>query len=132
VTEPVEPVWVKLAAVLQIHIDQLAEFGGLPGVRDRGAVESALARPENPFAYGEPDLYHLAASYTAGLCQNHGFVDGNKRTAFLTGYVFLYRHGYTIVAEQAEVIAAMLGLADHTLDEAGYASWLREHVAAGE
>ena len=131
-TKSTEPVWVKLPAVLQIHTDQLAEFGGLPGVRDGGAVESALARPQNLFAYGEPDLYDLAAAYTAGLCQNHGFVDGNKRTAFLTGYVFLYRHGFTIVAEQAEVIAAMLGLADHTLDEAGYASWLREHVAAGE
>ena len=131
-TEPVEPVWVKLPAVLQIHIDQLAEFGGLSGVRDGGAVESALARPQNLFAYGEPDLYELAAAHTAGLCQNHGFVDGNKRTAFLTGYVVLYLQGYTIVAEQAEVIAAMLGLADHTLDEAGYASWLREHVAARE
>ena len=131
-TKSTEPVWVKLPAVLQIHIDQLAEFGGLSGVRDGGAVESALARPQNLFAYGEPDLYELAAAYTAGLCQNHGFVDGNKRTAFLTGYVFLYLHGYTIVAEQAEVIAAMLGLADHTLDEAGYANWLREHVAARE
>ena len=127
-----EPAWVKPGAVLQIHTDQLAEFGGLPGVRDGGAVESALARPQNLFAYGKPDLYDLTAAYTAGVCQNHGFVDGNKRTAFLTGYVFLYRNGYKIVAEQAEVIAAMLGLADHTLDEAGYANWLREHVAARE
>ena len=127
-----EPVWVKLAAVLQIHSDQLAEFGGLSGIRDKGAVESALARPQHLFAYGEPDLYDLAAAYTAGLCQNHGFTDGNKRTAFLTGYVFLYLHGYTIIAAQAEVIAAMLGLADHTLDEAGYADWLRDHVTARE
>ena len=62
-TKSTEPVWVKLAAVLQIHSDQLAEFGGLPGVRDRGAVESALARPQHLFAYGEPDLYDLAAAY---------------------------------------------------------------------
>ena len=105
------------------------EFGGSPGVRDQGAIESALARPQNLFAYGEPDLCDLAAAYTAGICQNHGFVDGNKRTAFLTGFVFLYENGFTIVAEQAEVIAAMLSLADHTLDESGYAAWLREHIA---
>ena len=99
------------------------------GVRDQGAVESALARPQNLFAYGQPDLRDLAAAYTSGLCQNHGFVDGNKRTAFLTGFTFLYENGYMIAAGQAEVIAAMLSLADHTLDEAGYAAWLREHIA---
>ncbi len=105
------------------------EFGGSPGIRDRGAVESALARPRNLIVYGHPDLCDLAAAYTSGLCQNHGFVDGNKRTAFLTGFVFLYENGQAIVAEQAEVIAAMLSLADHTLDEAGYAAWLRDHTA---
>jgi death on curing protein len=105
------------------------EFGGSPGVREQGAVESALAKPQNLFAYGEPDLCDLAAGYTAGICQNHGLVDGNKRTAFLTGFTFLYENGFTIVAEQAEVIAAMLSLADHTLDEAGYGAWLREHIA---
>ncbi len=108
------------------------EFGGAPGMRDPGAVESALARPRNLFLYGHPDLCDLAAAYTSGLCQNHGFVDGNKRTAFLTGFTFLYENGYTIVAEQAEVIAAMLSLADHTLDEAGFAAWLREHTAANQ
>jgi death-on-curing protein len=83
-------------------------------------------------AYGEPDLCDLAAAYTAGLCQNHGYVDGNKRTAFLTGFVFLFENGRTILAEQAEVIAAMLSLADHTLDETGYAAWLREHIAPSQ
>lgn len=123
-----EPVWVNPAAVTRFHHDSLMEFGGSPGIRDPGAVESALARPRNLLAYGEPDLCDLAAAYTAGLCQNHGFVDGNKRTAFLTGFVFLYENGYTVLAEQAEVIAAMLSLADHTLDEMGYAAWLREHT----
>jgi death-on-curing protein len=122
------PVWVQLAAVLQFHSDSIAEFGGTSGIRDQGAIESALARPRNLFAYEQPDLFGLAAAYTAGLSQNHGFVDGNKRTAFLTGFLFLYRNGYTIRAEQAEVIVAMLSLADHTLDEAGYAQWLRKHV----
>ena len=124
-----EPVWVHPAAVTRFHEESLMEFGGSPGIRDPGAIESALARPRNLLAYREPDLCDLAAAYTAGLCQNHGFVDGNKRTAFLTGFVFLYENGFAVVAEQAEVIAAMLSLADHTLDEAGYAAWLREHVA---
>lgn len=127
-----EPVWVEPAAVARFHSESLIEFGGLPGVRDSGAIESALARPRNLIAYGEPDLCDLAAAYTAGLCQNHGFVDGNKRTAFLTGFVFLYENGRTILAEQAEVIAAMLSLADHTLDETGYAAWLREHIAPNQ
>jgi death-on-curing protein len=123
-----EPVWVSLDAVLIFHDENLLQFGGSSGIRDRGAIESALARPKNLFAYGQPDLFSLAAAYTAGISQNHGFVDGNKRTAFLTGFVFLAENGYDIVAEQAEVIAAMLELADHQLDEAGYAQWLRDHA----
>lgn len=123
-----EPVWVNLDAVLIFHDESLLEFGGSSGIRDRGAIESALARPHNLFAYRQPDLFDLAAAYTAGLSQNHGFVDGNKRTAFLTGVVFLAENGYDIVAEQAEVIAAMLELADHQLDEVGYAQWLRDHT----
>jgi len=125
-----EPAWVKLPAVLQFHFASLLEFGGLEGIRDLGAIESALARPRNLFVYGQPDLCALAAAYTAGLCQNHGFADGNKRTAFLTGAVFLLRNGLRIEAEQAEVVAAMLCLADHTLDESGYAVWLRDHTDA--
>jgi death on curing protein len=127
-----EPVWIDPAAVTRFHGESLIEFGGLPGIRDPGAVESALARPRNLLAYGQPDLCDLTAAYTAGLCQNHGFTDGNKRTAFLTGFVFLYENGCTIMAEQAEVIAAMLSLADHTLDEAGYAAWLREHTGPNQ
>ena len=127
-----EPTWVNPAAVVRFHGDSLLEFGGSPGIRDQGAIESALARPRNLLAYGQPDLCALAAAYTAGLCQNHGFVDGNKRAAFLTGFAFLYENGYTLMAEQAEVVAAMLSLADHTLDEAGYAAWLREHIARNQ
>jgi death on curing protein len=127
-----EPVWVEPAAVTRFHGESLIEFGGLAGIRDTGAVESALARPRNLLAYGKPDLCDLAAAYTVGLCQNHGFVDGNKRAAFLTGFVFLYENGYAIQAEQAEVIAGMLSLADHTLDETGYAAWLREHTAPNQ
>ena len=127
-----EPVWVNPAAVTRFHDESLMEFGGASGIRDPGAIESALARPRNLLAYGKPDLCALAAAYTAGLCQNHGFVDGNKRTAFLTGFVFLHENGHTILAEQAEVIAAMLSLADHTIDETGYAAWLREHTVPNQ
>ncbi len=123
-----EPTWINPAAVLRFHSDSLMAFGGSPGIRDAGAIDSALARARNLFVYGQADLFDLAAAYTAGLCQNHGFVDGNKRTAFLTGFTFLYENGYLIDAEQAEVVAAMLSLADHTLDEPGYAAWLREHI----
>ncbi len=127
-----EPVWIHLAAVLQFHDQSIAEFGGSPGVRDRGAIESALSRPKNLLAYGDPDLFDLAAAYTAGLSQNHGFVDGNKRSAFVTGAVFLLMNGYRLEADQAEVIAAMLSLAEHMIDEAGYADWLRDHAALQE
>jgi death-on-curing protein len=127
-----EPVWIQLAAVLQYHDQSIAEFGGSPGVRDRGGIESAVDRPKNLLAYGDPDLFDLAGAYTSGLNQNHGFVDGNKRTAFVTGAVFLGVNGYRVEAEQAEVIAAMLSLAEHTIDEAGYAQWLRDHAVLQE
>jgi death on curing protein len=123
-----EPVWVERSVVFEVHLEHVAEFGGGAGIRDPNAIDSALARLRHLHAYESPDLFDLAAAYTAGLCQNHGFVDGNKRTAFLVGYLFLARNGYRITAEQPEVIAAMLSLADHTLSEAGYAEWLREHV----
>ena len=127
-----EPVWIRLAAVLQFHGQSIAEFGGSPGVRDAGAIESALDRAKNLLAYGDPDLFDLAAAYTSGVNQNHGFVDGNKRTAFVTGAVFLGVNGYRVEAEQAEVIAAMLSLAEHTIDEGGYAQWLRDHAVLQE
>jgi death on curing protein len=123
-----EPVWIHLQAVFQFHELSIAEFGGSMGIRDRGAIESALARPKNLLAYGNPDLFDLAAAYTSGLSQNHGFVDGNKRTSFVTGALFLEINGYLSEAEQAEVIAAMLSLAEHVIDEAGYAQWLRDHA----
>ena len=127
-----EPVWIQLPAVLQYHAESIIRFGGSLGIRDSGAIESALSRPKNRLAYENPDLFDLAASYTAGLCQNHGFMDGNKRTAFLTGAVFLGLNGYQIQAEQAEVVAAMLALADHSIDESGYAQWLRDRSVPSE
>ena len=91
-----------------------------------------MDRPKNLVAYGHPNLFDLAAAYTSGLSQNHGFVDGNKRTAFVTGAVFLGLNGYRVEAEQAEVVAAMLSLVEHIIDEAGYAQWLRDHTVLHE
>jgi death-on-curing protein len=129
-----DPVWVELEAVLRFHDESIMAFGGVPGIRDSGAVESALARPQNFYAYRQPrpDIFELAAAYTLALCQNHGFIDGNKRTAFLTGAMFLARNGYAVEAEQAEVVAAMLELAEHKLEEEGYARWLRDVSRASE
>ena len=97
--------WVGLAAVHAIHDRQLAEHGGLPGVRDLGAIESALARPQNLAAYGEPDAADLAAAYAYGLARNHGFADGNKRTAWVAARVFLADNGYGLRFEPIELFA---------------------------
>ena len=124
-----EPVWADADVVYRIHEMQIAEHGGLAGVRDPGLVESALARPKQQLTYGEPDLAALAAAYAAGLCRTQGFVEGNKRTAFVTGEVFLRANGLRTQATQAEVVAAVESLADHSISEAAYANWLRAHTA---
>lgn len=87
--------WVTEKTVLAIHDEQIAEHGGMPGVRDMALVESAIHRPQNIAAYGDPDVAEFAAAYAHGICSNHGFLDGNKRTAFVTAYVFLLDQGTT-------------------------------------
>ncbi len=122
-----EPRWIGLDLVLALHAEQLDEHGGAHGVRDLAGIESALAKPRHLFTYGTPSVFELAAAYAAGLSQNHGFIDGNKRTSFLTAYVFLFDNGFEIAASQAEVVAAMLDLAEHKLTQAQFAAWLTEH-----
>ena len=105
--------WVAEAVIFAIHDAQLAEHGGMAGVRDRTLVESALHRPGNLEAYGEPDVADLAAAYAYGICRNHGFFDGNKRTAYVVAYVFPLDNGYDLAATDAEsttVIAAGIAL----------------------
>jgi death-on-curing protein len=126
------PFWLELEAVLLIHQEQLEEHGGTAGTRDLAGIESALAKPKNLFAYEQPRLVDLAAGYAAGLCQNHGFVDGNKRISFLAAYVFLFQNGFEIEATQAEVVAAVLELTEHKLTQLQFANWLAEHIAAVE
>jgi death-on-curing protein len=119
--------WVSEAVVVAVHGEQLAAHGGGPGVRDRGLLSSALARPRHLAGYGAPDACALAAAYAFGLIRNHPFIDGNKRTGFLTAFVFLEINGWELTATEAEVVAAVLSLAAGDLDEAGFADWLREH-----
>ncbi len=114
--------------MLAIHEDQLAQYGGAPGVRDHGLLESALARPLNLAAYGEPDVAALATAYAYGIVRNHPFVDGNKRTGFALLEVFLIRNGWHLDADDIACIQAMLGLAAGSLDEERFAEWVRAHL----
>lgn len=112
-----------------MHYDQLQQHGGLYGIKDENALESALARPRNKWAY-EPqsDLCALAAAYGFGLATNHGYSDGNKRIAFLAMYTFLGINGWEIVAAEPAVVQLMLDVAAHRCDEEALAAWLREHI----
>jgi death on curing protein len=120
-------VWIERSVVIAIHGEQLAEHGGAAGLRDAGLLDSALARPLNIRAYGEPDFAELAAAYGFGIASNHPFLDGNKRTAFVAVELFLALNGYLLNASDAECAVRMLSLAAGEIDEADFARWLREH-----
>ena len=113
-----------------LHDESLAEHGGRPGLRDEGLLESALARPHQLLAYGEPDLAALAAAYGFGLVRNHAFVDGNTRAAFLAVGLFLALNGHRLQTSQSEATLTMLALAAGDLAEDEFAQWLREHLQA--
>jgi death-on-curing protein len=120
--------WIDKRALLLLHADSLAEHGGAVGMRDEALLDSALARPLNLAAYGEPDVAALAASYGFGLAKNHAFVDGNKRAAFLSVGLFLALNGYRLVATQVDATVTMLDLAAGEMDEATFADWIRGHM----
>ena len=122
-------IWVLESVVLAIHDAQLAEHGGLAGVRDVGLLDSALARPHNLEAYGDnPDAASLAATYAFGIARNHPFLDGNKRTAFVVMELFLSLNGWRLEADDADCITTMQALAAGELGEKALANWLREHI----
>ncbi len=123
-----EPVWLSVDLVVDIHSEQLALFGGPDGIRDRGLLESALARPLNKFAYGDDELASLAASYAFGIARNHPFVDGNKRVAFAAFLVFLGLNGVAFRVEPALATASILALAAGEIDEAGFTQWVRDRL----
>lgn len=119
-------VWVERSVMLAVHDEQLAEHGGAVGLREEGLFDSALARPQNLSAYGSPDHADLAAAYGVGLAKNHAFVDGNKRTAFVAVELFLVLNGYELTASDADCVLTMLAVATGDLDEAAFATWIRE------
>jgi death on curing protein len=123
-------IWIDPAAIVAIHNEQLAEHGGGEGLRDAGLLDSALNRPLNLAAYGEPDVAALAASYAVGLAKNHPFVDGNKRTAFVAMELFLALNGRTLTAGDAECVVTMLSVAAGEIDEATLTDWIRQNTVA--
>ena len=120
--------WVDKRALLLLHAESLAEHGGSAGLRDEGLLDSALARPLNLVAYGEPDFADLAASYAFGLAKNHPFVDGNKRAAFLSAGLFLALNGFRLTASQVDATQAVLALAGSEISEEAFARWLRANT----
>jgi death-on-curing protein len=121
------PRWLSQQALLLLHGESLAAFGGAPGLRDEGLLDSALARPQNLHAYeGVADICRLAAAYASGIVRNHPFVDGNKRAALAAAGVLLKLNGLNLTASQGAAIAAMLELAAGELPEEAFAAWLRD------
>ena len=124
-----EPIWIDARDALMLHDRLLALHGGAAGVRDDGLLQSALARPQQHYAYADtPDLIKMATAYTAGIVRNHPFVDGNKRTGFVVGILFLELNGHRFTATQESAAQAVIELAAGTLDEAGYTSFLRANT----
>jgi death-on-curing protein len=117
--------WISEALVRAVHGEQLAQHGGAPGVRDGGLLASALGRPQNLAAYGDPDCAALAASLAWGIARNHPFVDGNKRSAFVAGALFMELNGFRFEASEADVVLKFLALAAGDVSEDALAQWFR-------
>lgn len=126
-----EPVWIDERDALTLHDRLLALHGEAAGLRDDGLLQSALARPQQHLAYAEDaGIVQLAALYAAGIVRNHPFIDGNKRTGFVLGVLFLELNGYAFTAGEADAAQAVIALASSTLDEAGYTAFLAANVTA--
>lgn len=120
-------VWIDPAILIAAHDEQLAEHGGAPGLRDQRLFESAVARPQNLAAYGNPDAAALAAAYAFGLAKNHAFVDGNKRTSLIALEFFLELNGFELTADDAQCVLVILSVASGAFDEDAVADWIRAH-----
>jgi death-on-curing protein len=128
-----EPVWIDERDALALHDRLLALHGGAVGLHDDGLLKSALARPQQHFAYAESrDIVDMAAAYTWGIVRNHPFVDGNKRTGFVVGVLFLELDGYRFNASEEDAAQMVLEMASGNLDEAGYIAFLRAHASLGK
>jgi len=122
-------IWIESAIVQAIHDRQLAEHGGAEGIRDRGALESALARPQNLAAYGEPAAAALAAAYAFGIARNHPFVDGNKRSAWVIARLFLAANNRKLTFDRDDATKTVQILAAGELSEEKLAEWFRQRIA---
>ena len=125
-----EPEWLTTADIVSAHARQLRVFGGAPGIRDPGALESALGRPINRWRYAEADLAELAAAYAFGIVRNHPFTDGNKRAGFMAMLGFLMLNGVPFAPDETQATAIILGLAAGEIDEAGLSRWIRDNWPA--
>jgi death on curing protein len=124
-----EPLWIDERDALTLHDRLLALHGGASGLRDEGLLKSALARAQQIHAYADaPSITDIAAAYTAGIVGNHPFMDGNKRTGFVVGVLFLEVNGYSFTANEEDAAQAVLNLAAGTLDEGGYVNYLRANT----
>lgn len=126
------PIWLLKSTLLAVHAEQLAEHGGLSGIRDEARLDAALDRPKNLLAYGQASIASLAAAYAYGISKGHPFIDGNKRTSFVATELFLALNGYMLSAEDAECVLKWLALADGSLSEAELALWLEANIFAIE
>ena len=122
-------VWVLDEVVIALHDEQLAEHGGLPGIRDLGVVQSALARAQKLASFDNcEDVARLAAAYAYGIARNHGFLDGNKRTALVTADLFLMLNGYELISSPADNVLTILSVAEGTITEGEFVSWIRDNI----
>jgi len=121
-----EPRWLTEAQVLAIHERLLAEHGGLAGIRDEGLLKSALNRPQNLFAYEKASTFDMAAAYAHGIAKNHPFLDGNKRSAFMSAYTFLARNGHQLSASEEMAVVATLELAAGKMSQQAFSTWLKQ------
>ena len=124
--------WIEPTVLFAAHDRQIAEHGGSEGIRDRSVIESALARPQNLTAHGTPDAAEPAAAYAYGLARNHGFVDGNKRIAWISARLFLADNGYSLTFEPLDAIRIMQNLAAGRISESELAGWFRQRIEPRE
>ena len=121
--------WIDRAVLIAVNEMQLAEHGGGAGLRDANLLESALSRPLNLTAYGEPDVCALAAAYGYGISRNHAFIDGNEHTALVATELFLRLNGWCLIVSDADCVLTMLNVAAGDVSEDDFAAWLRAHAA---
>jgi death-on-curing protein len=123
----VKRVWIDIQDAIAFHAEQIAQFGGQAGVRDRGLLESALGRARHKDAYGAPNDFELAAANAFGIARNHPFIDGNKRTALVCAFAFLELNGWEVQSPEEDAVVTFLALADGSMSERDMAAWLELH-----